>query len=431
MSRYYYIVILLALSLFLGCSRYEYIEANSIKILDSNLTSKFSKEDELVLFALDASSRGDFKSSATYYKQLYNQTGKTIYAKEGIKNSVIIKDYDSVKNILEKVSLKDHNDSTLDSYLVAYYIDKNMLNQAKELADSLLKKNRNAKNLELSGLVYEGLGEYKRALNLYEESYLKDRNDYSILKISNLLFEKMDQKTEAKRVLETHSALNGCTKAVCGTLIKFYSKTDDIRGIAQTLKKLYYKTKNREFALELVQLYAREKNYNDAIEFLKESRVDDSILLDIYTVKEDYKNALKLSKKLYKERGEPIYLARVAVLEFETSEDQNSKKMLKSVTEKFEQIVDILDDPLYYNYYGYLLIDKDLDIDKGIELVKKALKVEPNSHYYIDSLAWGLYKKGRCQEALDLLEPISKNSDEEEIHQHIQSIKKCIKEGSR
>jgi len=428
-SKYYYLIFLLVSFLILGCTpKNDYVPVNSIKILESNLTSEFSQEDTLTLLALDASGRAEYKQSKEYYIKLYNQTHKVFYAKEAIKNAVIVKDYESVKLLLEKVALQKHDDPVLNGYLVAYYIDKQMFKKAKTLTDALLKEKRDAKNLELSGLVYQGLGEDEKALALYKEAYQKDNNEYALIKMATLLFTKMNQQSKATRLLETHSTMKGCSEAICGTLIQFYYQTNDTRGIAKALKKLYYKTKNPQFAGELIQLYAKEKNYDEAISFLKKSELDDSILLDIYTAKKDYKNALKLSKKLYEESQNPLYLAKWAVLEYETNNKKNSEKLLKSVTEKFEKAIELIKDPLYYNYYGYLLIDKDIDVDKGIELVKKALLVEPNSHYYIDSLAWGLYKNGECEDALKLLEPIAKESDEEEILQHIRDIKKCIEE---
>ena len=94
---------------------------------------------------------------------------------------------------------------------------------------------------------------------------------------------------------------------------------------------------------------------------------------------------------------------------------------------KFEKSVYQLDDALYYNYYAYLLIDHNIDIPKGIELVKKALALEPDSLFYIDTLAWGYYKEGKCDEAYRLMKPYE-NEKEPEIVEHIEKIKQCLKE---
>ncbi len=51
------------------------------------------------------------------------------------------------------------------------------------------------------------------------------------------------------------------------------------------------------------------------------------------------------------------------------------------------------------NYLGYLYIDKNIDIKTGINLVKRALKINKNNPYYLDSLGWGYYKLGEYKKA--------------------------------
>ncbi len=432
MSRYYYLVFLIVALGGAGCgSKLSSLLPTSDKVLDSNLTAHFPEEDKLTIFALDAQNHGQFKAASTYYAKLYDLTSKVTYATEAIKNAVMNKDYDTIKTILDKAEANNHHDTTLDSYLVAYYIDKKRFKKARELTDKLVKENRSAKNLELAGLTYEGIGESEKALAFYEEAYQKEKSGYALLKMTDLIYIKMKQRKKAIRLLETDVTLNGCSETICARLIQFYSHTHDSEGVANILKKLYIKTKNPTFAEKLIQLYASKKSYNEAISFLKETKFDDLLLLDIYTSKKDYKSALSLVNKLYKKSGDHVLLARSAILEYESSSDKKSKKLLQSISGKFDKIVDILKDPLYYNYYGYLLIDHELDIDRGIALVKKALKVEPDSLFYIDSLAWGMYKKGNCEDAYKLLEPLSRGSDEKEIKDHIKIIKNCIEANNK
>jgi tetratricopeptide (TPR) repeat protein len=58
------------------------------------------------------------------------------------------------------------------------------------------------------------------------------------------------------------------------------------------------------------------------------------------------------------------------------------------------------------NYYGYTLIDRELDIEKGGQLVDRALVLEPSDEAYLDSKAWYLYKTGDYPGALMILEHI-------------------------
>jgi tetratricopeptide (TPR) repeat protein len=246
--------------------------------------------------------------------------------------------------------------------------------------------------------------------------------------MTDLLYLKLKQKSKATRALETHATMQGCSEIICTRLIQFYAHDKDSRGIENMLTKLYQKTKNPAYAQKLMELYASKKEYDKAIRFLKQSKFDDLLLLDIYTSKKDFQNALTLAETLYEQNGNPALLARSAILEYENAPDKNSKPLLKKVSKKFDTVVEELKDPLYYNYYGYVLIEHELDIDRGIELVKKALKKDPDSAFYIDSLAWGLYKKGDCQQAYDIIKPIAKNHDEKEIVDHINIIQRCAKE---
>lgn len=429
MSRYYYLIIVSLLVLSVGCSAQKTtLVSNEVKIVDTNMTVDHSKEDALLLFALDAYERGAFKEASRYYAELYQETEKVEYATEAIKCAVFIKDYEHIKTILEKVAKNKQSDPTLNRYLVAYYIDKKAFDDAKALVNSLLEEERDEKTLELAGLVEEGLGNYDTALKYYEESYTKEKSEYAVLKITDVLFLHQNEKERAVQILETHTTMYGCSQTICTRLLQFYSNLGDNKGAANVLKRLYKTTQNEAYAEKLVQYFISHKSYNEAIEFLKETKFDDTLLLDIYTAQKEYKKALDLADKLYEENNDPLLLARSAVLEYESSENKQNQKMLDRVSKKFESIVALLNDPLYYNYYGYILIDHEIDVPKGMSLVKKALEMEPDSHFYIDSLAWGLYKEGQCEDALKLLEPISKVSEEPEIIEHTQAIKKCIED---
>jgi tetratricopeptide (TPR) repeat protein len=60
--------------------------------------------------------------------------------------------------------------------------------------------------------------------------------------------------------------------------------------------------------------------------------------------------------------------------------------------------------PFRYARLGYFLVDKDRNIDEGVELIDEALKLRPESITYMQYKGWGLYKQGKYQEALELLQ---------------------------
>ncbi len=52
------------------------------------------------------------------------------------------------------------------------------------------------------------------------------------------------------------------------------------------------------------------------------------------------------------------------------------------------------------NTYGYLLCDYELDINRGIALLREVVRIKPDNPAYLDSLGWAYYKKGDKKGAL-------------------------------
>jgi TolB-like protein/Tfp pilus assembly protein PilF len=56
------------------------------------------------------------------------------------------------------------------------------------------------------------------------------------------------------------------------------------------------------------------------------------------------------------------------------------------------------------NTFAYFLIDNDLNINEGLELVDTALIKMPDNYDYLHTKGWGLFKQGKYQEAFNLLD---------------------------
>ena len=82
------------------------------------------------------------------------------------------------------------------------------------------------------------------------------------------------------------------------------------------------------------------------------------------------------------------------------------KLVLNSVVIKLKRALEKLDNHVYQNYLAYILIDFDMDVKKGVYLVKKALEKESNNIAYIDTLAWGEYKLKNCKEAYNQMKQV-------------------------
>ena len=65
-----------------------------------------------------------------------------------------------------------------------------------------------------------------------------------------------------------------------------------------------------------------------------------------------------------------------------------------------------LDDnqPLLLNYLGYSLVEKQTNLDEALELIQKALQLDPESGHITDSLGWVYYRLGRYEDAIAPME---------------------------
>jgi tetratricopeptide (TPR) repeat protein len=169
------------------------------------------------------------------------------------------------------------------------------------------------------------------------------------------------------------------------------------------------------------------------MEFLEDSKTNDELLFQLYVQLKKYDKAWPLADKLYKESGSINFLGQSAIFEYESAKDKNDKKMQKSVIKKLRDVIKLKRDGIYLNYLGYLLIDHDIDVKEGIVFVREALKQEPNSAYYLDSLAWGYYKLSNCERAKSIMDMVSKmkGGDNPEVVKHIKIIDKCYKKSRK
>lgn len=90
-------------------------------------------------------------------------------------------------------------------------------------------------------------------------------------------------------------------------------------------------------------------------------------------------------------------------------------------------------DPERIHSLAWFLIDKDRDVNKGLELTDNALEMDPDNHSYLDTKGWGLYKLGKYKEALELLERSweLKPVYDHEIFLHLEATRKALADNVR
>jgi tetratricopeptide (TPR) repeat protein len=71
----------------------------------------------------------------------------------------------------------------------------------------------------------------------------------------------------------------------------------------------------------------------------------------------------------------------------------------------FKKALDLFpNQPQVLNYLGYSWIDMNMNLEEGLEMIKKAVELRPSDGFIIDSLGWGYFRLGRYEEAVTELE---------------------------
>ncbi len=390
-----------------------------------------NRNDALILLALDYEINKDYKNSSLLYEELFKRTNEFEYLNKAMTQSIVASNFKLAEKLaLANLDKYEETNEKFYRFAVVALLKQEKLDKSLEIAKKLLKKYNNAMNYEVIGNVYYARGEYKKASEYFESAYATDTKPSALISLTNILYVYLNEKVKAISYLETFIRLYGCNNVICNKLISYYQEEQNIEGMISVLKTAFKEHKNSVTQYKILSLLIdtlEKQDIKQAIKFLEEEKVDDTRLLLLYERAGQYKKALKLVRKLYRKTKNKSLLGQIAILEFEMADDK--KSMMKHVVANFELALQVTNNASYKNYYGYLLIDFELNIPKGLKLVKEALKSSPNNIAYMDSVAWGNFKLGKCDEAFKYMKKVvdEVGLDNQEIKMHWDKIRECKK----
>jgi tetratricopeptide (TPR) repeat protein len=98
---------------------------------------------------------------------------------------------------------------------------------------------------------------------------------------------------------------------------------------------------------------------------------------------------------------------------------------------RFDDVVHVMEtaiklDPHHadaLNYLGYSYAERGVKIDQALSLTKQAVALKPSNGYYVDSLAWALFKSGLFTEALtEIKRAVALAGDDPVLYEHLGDI---------
>ncbi len=421
MSRLYLVVILL---FFAGCG----IKDPLVEPKDDGAKKIYKDEDLDILRAIQSQREERYGDASKIYMTLYTKSKKQEYLNESLRSDMALAHFDSV---LSKTQVLVGGDELepLRIRCVAL-LELGRSEEALQSALHVAKISKSGDDDLLVADIYIKMQRLEESLAFLQSAYQKKGFDEQILdKIAIILYADLHRQKDAISKLESHMRVQGCSRMVCARLISFYAHMGNTKALQDIYFKLYEVEPNEDLKDKIVQVCIYNKEYKKLREFLEKEGDQNEFILQLYVELKEYKKAYELSQKLYDRTHKLEFLAQAAIFFYEGSEDKSNKQMQAEAVLKFEEVLKLSRDSLYLNYLGYLLIDHDIDVGRGIELVKEALKQRGDSIYYLDSLAWGYFKQGRCKEAKEVMDRVVSlgGDDNEEVQMHIKEIDKCLK----
>ena len=416
------------MSLFAACSTVAPVQSIAKKSVVRGDEKAFAQEDNYIILALSAQEMGDHKSAAKFFNYLYKKSMKKEYLYGYLQEEFLNRHY---VDVIEKV------DATLDAksidtkllrYKVMALIELNRLQEARKLAKVLADTTQETRDYLLVSDTYTKAKEYNLAVTYLDTIYKKAYNEDILERMATILYVDLHKKKEAIAKLEAHEKVHGCREKVCKKLLAFYAQERNVDALLAVYKRLYSHEKSEHLASKIIEIYLYKKEYVQLIDFLEKNHIHKKLLLQLYVMGKDYKAASRVALQLYRENGNISYLGESAIYRYESAKNGVSDKLLKDVIANLRDVVKIDKEPLYLNYLGYILIDHNVNVKEGMRYIRQVLKIEPNSAYYLDSLAWGYYKLGKCYKAQKIMKRVAKleGGDAPEVKEHINIINRCV-----
>lgn len=388
-------------------------------------------EDTFSLYALDAQMRQKHHQASGFFAELYKRTAKKEYLYQSLQMLEHANDIKTLSKVTAAELLKSPEDETLKRFEIIALLKGGNLGEASQKAFTLSEKSKKSSDYLLYAESRLKLGDYAGGVAILKKAYALNFDEKTADRIALIQYAQLGEKSEAIKFLKEHIGTHGNSQIIGKRLGGLYADSGALNDAARIYEQTYDAYGDLSSADEALKIYLYQQDISKLTVLLEKSHLNDPLLLDLYVKVKAFDKASALAQTLYERENNPLYLAQSAVFKYEGSSNRNDPALIADIVEGLKKASADLEEPLYLNYLGYLMIDHDIDVREGMGYVRRALEKQPDSPFYLDSLAWGHYKQGECSEASRLIRQVESmiGTDEQEVKDHLKAIEKCkIKE---
>jgi tetratricopeptide (TPR) repeat protein len=185
---------------------------------------------------------------------------------------------------------------------------------------------------------------------------------------------------------------------------------------------------NAELAYYLGLCYTKLGRYDDALLYLEQVVTSGHDPLRGYQCRMTLAYIYVITKR---SKMAEFELNRLANSGFESAQLYTTlayaawaQKRYKQSVEYYEKALELDENnTTALNGLGFVLVDTDMDLIRGLRCCKKAVDLKPQNSSYLDSLGWAYYKNGELLEARTWLRRALESAPQQkEIKEHLRTV---------
>jgi len=289
---------------------------------------------------------------------------------------------------------------------------------------NMIIKSLSEEDVDIRDQTYELMGiSYFTQMKLPKsyESFEKIKNNEILLSNSELIYSLSLELKKSGLIRKMINYVKGETDSslVCNTQINyayFLSRVDSVEKAKDLLKQIDEQDcesdeAKRTFAMVVLNLNSDLKRAEEILKTRKNPTRTSNVIIGNWLVEDGrLQAAIPYFEEAVKDESEAKIAYTLLADTYRRLDDvEKELEVLREAVKRYPQDAQML------NWLGYAYAENKTNLDKAIDLLKRAVRLDSENVYIWDSLAWAYYQDSNYEKALESMQIVIENEIEDTV----------------